>query len=197
MIKSFSKIKCKLIKKGHNPVCILTVKNTKIVHGITLMSGKYVLKNISKENITTKEINTLKSLSDLKLIPKIYFIDNDRMIMDYFDGITLQDYLKKYKLSKELYQKIKYLILKWHKLGYAHGDLAIFFDKKNKLVGGENLLIGKDKEIKLIDPIIGKIHDGKLSQFKIRKKWDNEFLKELKIHINNSNSEALKLTKSI
>ena len=194
MIKSFNKIKCKLIKKGHNPVCILTVKTIKVVNGITLMSGKYILKNIVKEKISNKDINLLKSLSDSKLIPKIYFIDKNKIIMDYFDGITLQEYLKRYKLSEKLYQKIRKLVFKWHRLGYVHGDLALFFSNKtNKLVGAENLLIG-DNEITLIDPILGKIYDNKLSQFEIKRNWDIQFLKELKFYVNRSVKEVFKLT---
>jgi tRNA A-37 threonylcarbamoyl transferase component Bud32 len=195
MIKSFNKIKCKLIKKGHNPVCILTVKTIKVVDDITLMSGKYILKNITKEKISNKDINLLKSLSDSKLIPKIYFIDKNKIIMDYFDGITLQEYLKRYKLSEKLNQKIRKLVFKWHRLGYAHGDLALLFSSKtNKLVGAENLLIS-DKEIILIDPLLGKVYDDKLSQFEIRKKWDIQFLKELKFYINRSIKEVFELTK--
>lgn len=195
MIKSFNKIKCKLIKKGHNPVCILTVKTIKIVNGIALYSGKYILKNITKEEISNKDITLLKSLSDSKLIPKIYFIDKNKIIMDYFDGLTLQDYLKKYKLSEKLYQKIRKLVFKWHRLGYAHGDLALLFSSKNnKLIGGaENLLVG-DKEIILIDPLLGKIYDNKLSQFDIRRNWDIQFLKELKFYVNRSIKEVFELT---
>ncbi len=194
MIKSFNKIKCKLIKKGHNPVCILTVKTIKIVNGIALYSGKYILKNITKEEISNKDITLLKSLSDSKLIPKIYFIDKNKIIMDYFDGLTLQDYLKKYKLSEKLYQKIRKLVFKWHRLGYAHGDLALLFSSKNnKLIGAENLLVG-DKEIILIDPLLGKIYDNKLSQFDIRRNWDIQFLKELKFYVNRSIKEVFELT---
>ena len=196
MIKSFNKIKCKLINKGHNPVCILTVKNIKVINDVTLYSGKYILKDIRKEKISNKDINVLKSLSNLKLIPKIYFINQNKIIMDYFEGITLTQYLKNHNLSKQLFLEIQKLIRKWHRLGYAHGDLALLFNKDNKLVGGDNLLIS-DKEITLIDPILGKIYDDKLSQFEIRKKWDTQFLKELKFYINRSVKEVFKLTKPI
>ena len=63
MIKSFNKIKCKKVKTGHNPVCILTVKNFKVIDNITLLPGKYILKNISKEKISNKNIQFLKKLS--------------------------------------------------------------------------------------------------------------------------------------
>lgn len=195
MIKLFDKIKCKNVKTGHNPVCILTVKNIKIINDVTLYSGKYILKDIRKEKISNKDINILKSLSDLKLVPKIYFIDKTKIIMEYFDGITLTQYLKNHKLSKELFLKIQKLIRKWHRLGYAHGDLALLFNKDNKLVGGDNLLIGKNNNLMLIDPILGKILTYKISQFEEKKKWDLEFLKELKFYINNSISNVFKLTK--
>lgn len=37
--KPFGKIKCKTIKEGHNPVCIITVKNKRNLLGIELSSG--------------------------------------------------------------------------------------------------------------------------------------------------------------
>lgn len=198
MIKPFDKIKCKTIKEGHNPVCIITVKNKRNLLGIELSSGKYILKNIKKEEISNKDIELLKSLSNLKLIPKIHLIDEKYIIMDYFEGITLSKYLYKYTLSKNLYLTIKKLIYKWHKLGFAHGDLALLFaNKTNKLVGADNLLIGENNSVILIDPVIGKIINSdniKLSQFNLKKKYDLEFLKELEFYINNPLSNVLKLT---
>lgn len=197
--KPFGKIKCKIIKEGHNPVCILTVKNKKTILGIELFAGKYILKNITKEEISDKDIELLKSLSYLKLIPKIYMIDKKYIIMDYFNGMTLSKYLHNYTLSKNLYLTIKKLIRKWHKLGYAHGDLALLFaNKNNKLVGADNLLIGRNNSIILIDPTIGKLTDAdnnKLSQFDLKKKYDLEFLKELEFYVDNSLSDVLKLSK--
>lgn len=187
MIKSFNKIKCKKVKTGHNPVCILTVRKFKIINNVTLLPGKYILKNISKEKISNKDIQFLKKLSQLELILHILFIDKNKIIMQYFDGITLSSYLKKNKLTQSLFSKIKDLIYKWHRKNYAHGDSALLFSG-NKLVGGDNLLIGKDNVI-LIDPTIGNIHDKnnlKLSQFELKKKYDIEFLKELKFYIDRS-----------
>lgn len=197
--KPFGKIKCKTIKEGHNPVCIITVKNKRNILGIELSSGKYILKNMKKEEISNKDIKLLKSLSNLKLIPKIYLIDEKYIVMDYFNGMTLSKYLYNYTLSKNLYLTIKKLIHKWHKLGYAHGDLALLFaNKNNKLVGADNLLIGRNNSIILIDPTIGKITDSdndKLSQFDLKKKYDLEFLKELEFYVDNPLSDVLKLSK--
>lgn len=178
--KPFGKIKCKSIKEGHNPVCILTVKNKKTILGIELAIGKYILKNITKEEISNKDINLLKSLSDLKLIPKIYLITNKYIIMDYFEGVTLNVYLRTNLLSDQLIIKIKKLIEKWHDLGFAHGDLALTLSK-NKIIGGGNLLINKDNKIILIDSTIGKIYDKskRMSQLDLKKKYDFLFLKEL------------------
>ena len=69
----------------------------------------------------------------------------------------------------------------------------LFSSKNNKLIGAENLLVG-DKEIILIDPLLGKIYDNKLSQFDIRRNWDIQFLKELKFYVNRSIKEVFELT---
>lgn len=181
MIKPFGKTKCKIIKEGHNPVCIVNVKNKKTILGVELYSGKYVLKNIKKEEISNKDINLLKSLSELMLIPRIYLINKEYIIMDYFEGSTLNVYLRSNLLSDQLITKIKNLIKKWHSLGFAHGDLALSL-KENKIIGGGNLLISKNGNIKLIDPTIGKIYDKskRTSQLNLKKKYDFLFLKELK-----------------
>lgn len=179
--KLFGKIKCKTVKEGYNPVCIITVKNKRNILGIELSSGKYILKNIKKEEISNKDIELLKSLSNLKLIPKIYLIDKEYIIMDYFEGATLNVYLRTNLLSDWLITKIKKLIEKWHELGFAHGDLALLL-KENKIIGGGNLLINKNNEIILIDPTIGKIYDKfkRMPQLNLKKKYDFLFLKELK-----------------
>jgi tRNA A-37 threonylcarbamoyl transferase component Bud32 len=181
MIKPFGKTKCKIIKEGHNPVCIITVKDKRNILGIDLYSGKYILKNITKEEISKKDIELLKSLSNLKLIPRIYLIDGKYIIMDYFEGVTLNVYLRTKVLSDRLITKIENLIKKWHDLGFAHGDMALLL-KENKIIGGGNLLIDKNNKIILIDPTIGKIYDKskRTSQLNLKKKYDFLFLKELK-----------------
>lgn len=174
-------VKTKKFENGHNELKLFKITNKQNIYGINLLPGKYILKDIRKEEISDKDINMLKSLSDLKLIPKIYFINNIKIIMDYFDGITLQDYLKKHKLSEKLYQKIRKLVFKWHRLGYAHGDINLF-EKNKKYLGMSNILISKKESIILIDPSLGKIYNTnkKLSQFNLKKKWDLEFLEKLK-----------------
>lgn len=84
-------------------------------------------------------INYLKILSSKKLIPKIYKIDNDSILMDFFDGETLK--LTNSNLDK-IFHKISENCLSWHKENFFHGDLH-----------EENILISKFNEsVMFIDP---------------------------------------------
>lgn len=87
-------------------------------------------------------------LSDNNLIPHIYYIDNEYVLMDYIDGYTLYELWLKYNknfpldLKKYLRDKIKIEISKWYKNNVIRGDLH-----------ESNILISPDlKHIYLIDP---------------------------------------------
>jgi predicted Ser/Thr protein kinase len=121
-------------------------RNT-LFDSIILKPGYYILK-LFKYPI--KNLNRLKLLSDNGLIPKVYFIDSQYVIMKYIKAVNLYQFVKENK-NKDLYDpdyimdRLRFLISRWHKLGFAHGDLIL-----------GNILITKDYKIYLIDPKLDK-----------------------------------------
>ena len=72
---------------------------------------------------TKKEAKILEKLSSLGFTPKLINVDENKIEMEFIDGITLRDYLNKsnYKgLMQELGKKIATL----HNQGIIHGDLT-------------------------------------------------------------------------
>lgn len=110
-----------------------------------LKPGKYIIK-IFKYPV--KNITKLKLLSDSGLIPKIYVITSNFIIMRYIEAVNLYEFIKENK-DKKLYdpeyimKRLRFLINQWHKLGFAHGDLIL-----------TNILITDEYKIYLIDPKI-------------------------------------------
>jgi tRNA A-37 threonylcarbamoyl transferase component Bud32 len=121
-------------------------KSVKIEHKI-LKPGIYVLKILKlNQKFYFEDIKYLKKLSRLNLIPKIYIICKNYMIMEWIDAKTLAELLDSDihpgKLSI-VFRKINRLVDYWHDENIAHGDLH----KKN-------ILINEDLNPYFIDPII-------------------------------------------
>lgn len=115
---------------------------------IKLKPGTYVLKLITMTEISSlnsKEIKYLQKLSKLGLIPKIYVITEDFIIMEYIKGETLLESV--YSLLPSdleiVLLTLEEIIQKWHKLGFAHGDLNL-----------KNIMIDQNLNVHLIDPMI-------------------------------------------
>ena len=83
---------------------------------------------------TKKEAKILEKLSSLGFTPKLINVDENKIEMEFIDGITLRDYLNKSnhkKLMQELGKKTATL----HNKGIIHGDLTTsnFIVKKGKI----------------------------------------------------------------
>lgn len=121
-------------------------KDTKIKH-VNLKKGKYILK-INWD--LSSNIEQLIELSDLKLIPKIYYADEKISIMSYFEGVTfdkiLEDY-EKYPLEK-IMKNIIHEFHKWKKAKASHGDIH-----------EGNILVNKKGNVIFIDPDYNNFYD--------------------------------------
>lgn len=119
-----------------------------IIRKIKLNSGTYVLKLIKLNETSAldlKEIKYLQKLSKLGLIPKIYVITDDFVIMKYIEGDTLLDLIHILP-SDELEIALLNLgdvVQKWHDSGFIHGDLHL-----------KNIMLDQDLNVHLIDPMI-------------------------------------------
>lgn len=118
-------------------------KNTHIFETL-IKKGQYVIK-IYKILLKSRDIRYLKKLSNYGLIPKIYYIDSNIIIMKYINGKTY-DVLRKHLSLKEheyILDQINNLIKVWENLGFAHDDIS-----------DGNILITENLKVYFIDPYI-------------------------------------------
>ena len=117
------------------------------IKSTVLRPGEYILKVEKYEKLSNKEKGYLRSLSDKRLIPRIYYNDNEIMIQSYFSGMTLKDFIILYNkddfLIFSVLDEIAKKLAKWHSLLITHGDLNY-----------NNILVNvKEIDIQLIDPV--------------------------------------------
>lgn len=130
-------------------------KDDIIVDNYLLHPRKYILKYYFNKFLysSSKQIRYLKKLSDKKLIPKIYIITSDFIVMKFIEGTNLEKLLDKgrYKSlssKKELINNIKNELSKWHNNNFIHNDLS-----------PSNILISNNGKVWLIDPDISWINE--------------------------------------
>ncbi len=130
-------------------------KDDIIVDNYLLQPGKYILKYYFNKFLysSSKQIRYLTKLSDKKLIPKIYIITADFIVMKFIEGTNLEKLLDKgrYKSlssKKELIDNIKNELSKWHNNNFIHNDLS-----------PSNILISNNGKVWLIDPDISWINE--------------------------------------
>lgn len=146
-LKPYEKIKTEHISEGGaGETYVFKTKMSKILeNGIILKPNTYLIKRYFVRP-TFKEIEGLVKLSKYGLIPKIYYIDKNYCIMQYIQGHTLANLINKNMLNlsklKLIFDKIRNILSKWHKLGFYHGDLKF-----------SNIIITDNNNVHLIDPL--------------------------------------------
>lgn len=138
-----NKIKKFLLNFGNaNQIQYLTSGCEGEIYIFFLNKKKYVIKHY-KSPLLKNEIDYLKKLSDYKLIPEIFYIDNNYIISDYIEGKSLWEIYnsqsRKYLL--DIINKVIKILDKWHKLGFNHGD-----------INSRNIMVSENEKIYLIDP---------------------------------------------
>lgn len=137
---------------GYGETYIFQIRNKKVLNnGIVLNPGEYLIKrffnNSANEVINKKEIEYLIKLSNYGLIPKIYYIDRNFVIMKFIEALPLSEYIDNDLFTEsekdKIVERLYVLISKWHELGFAHGDLSL-----------TNILITKTNKVYLIDPVM-------------------------------------------
>lgn len=119
------------------------LKNKFKIKNVVIPPGQYILKSDKKDR-TYKELDRLKNLSDLDLIPKIYYIDKYITVMKYIQGEELSKFYKKsvgYRSKMKILRNILKKFKKWHENEVYHGDLY-----------GRNILVDKNLDVHFIDP---------------------------------------------
>lgn len=138
-----------------------------------LNKGDYIIKIFYKNygNINEKTKKYFNLLSDKKLIPKIYVITDEYIIMDFIKGFILKDILEYAEKDwNTVINKIKYEAKKWWSKGFYHNDLnvgniifkpdgnVIFIDpNRHPLIGDKGL----QKDIKQIGELEFRLEHGR------------------------------------
>lgn len=140
-----------LAEGGYGETYIFQINNRKVLDdGTILKSGEYLIKRFFNSEddgppISKKEIAYLLKLSNYGLVPKIYYISNKYVIMKFVEALPLSVYFDNDMLSEsdadKIAERLYFLISKWHKLGFAHGDISY-----------TNILVTSKKQVYLIDP---------------------------------------------
>lgn len=91
-------------------------------------------------------------MSDKKLIPKIFIINDKFIVMKFISGNSLEELLDKNRYKslvskRDLIEKLRSELQKWHNHNFIHNDISL-----------SNIIIGEDK-IWFIDPDVSWIDD--------------------------------------
>lgn len=137
-----------LAEGDYSEVYKFEITENKEIDDVILKKGTYVIKFFKQDEdnyLNFKDILYLKKLSNLKIIPKIYVITENYIIMDFINGKTLEYVLTNTEhpgKKSNLLLKLERLISKLHDKKIAHGDLHL-----------RNVLIDLDENLYLIDPV--------------------------------------------
>lgn len=137
-----------LAEGDYSEVYEFKINESKRIDNTILKKGLYVIKFLKQDEdnyLNIKDITYLKKLSNLKIIPKIYVITENYIIMDFIDGKTLEYILTNTEhpgKKSNLLLKLERLISKLHDKKIAHGDLHL-----------RNVLVDSDENLYLIDPV--------------------------------------------
>lgn len=124
----------------------LKLDNAYTFNGNKLKKGIYILKKYKRKPLF--DLNELLILSKIKLIPKVYVVDDRIVIMDFVKGITFQEFLDKKHSSdirKKVFKNVKNLLERWHNYNKRHCDLNFY-----------NILVAKNWDVFFIDPMLNR-----------------------------------------
>ena len=145
------------------------------------------VKVFGSEQTKALELNALQVGQPSPVIPRLYEDGENYIIMEYVEGISLPQYLKKEKqLPESIVEKILAMLVELKKVGFDRCDTEV-----------RHILFNEDMEIRVIDlkRAFGSVRSNPTKLLKGLKKkgYLNEFLK----HVNNLNPDLYKEWKKI
>lgn len=94
---------------------------------VYLLPEHKVIKVFKYKDCCMDQLNTLLYASaECNYFPKVYNYDNYSIVMEYIDGIQLDDYLKENKLSRNISYELVKLIMEFKRLGFTKQDIHLF-----------------------------------------------------------------------
>ncbi|MBE1553895.1 kinase [Sporosarcina limicola] len=151
------------------------------------LTSERCIKIFEKEQTKELELKALQVGQSSLVIPRLYEDGQNYIIMEYVNGISLPQYLKKEKqLPEPIVEKILAMLMELKKVGFERHDTEV-----------RHILFNEDMDIKVIDlkRAFGTVRSNPTKLLKgIKKKgYLEEFLK----HVNKLDSALYKEWKSI
>ncbi|MDR7080250.1 RIO-like serine/threonine protein kinase [Neobacillus niacini] len=124
----------------HNPTPFPLVGRGK--HGAVFkISSDQCVKIYVKQKNILKESEALKATQDSPIVPKLYEVGENYVVMEYIEGPTLEQYLEaKGIITEGITSKILSLIQEMKRLNFARLDPRL-----------RNILVTNQEELKIID----------------------------------------------
>lgn len=147
---------------GFGTVYLIHIINKILIQNVFLKSGYYALKINDKFPLYELCYSKLKKISNSGIIPQIYVLNPYFTIMDFIEGITFEEFEKKYFKYKEIDYSTYQFISEKHKKLINIFKILFKEDLKDpefakialkEILCSGNILVSKDfKKVYLIDP---------------------------------------------
>jgi predicted Ser/Thr protein kinase len=107
------------------------------------LSDKVCVKIYAKEDVSRSEANAYMLAQDSAIMPKIYEIGRNYIIMEYFSFGSLEDYLRsRGRISEKMTSNLLSLLEEMKRLGFPRLDCPL-----------RHIFMAKNGDLKVIDPV--------------------------------------------
>jgi putative serine/threonine protein kinase len=104
------------------------------------ISSDKCVKIFAEPNLAQREFEALQRGSKSSLLPRLYESGENYVVMEYIEGITLDQVIKKGELSDDLVKKIIYMLKEMKSLQFTKIDIAV-----------KHAIISNNGDLKVID----------------------------------------------
>ncbi|MCM3674226.1 AarF/UbiB family protein [Peribacillus simplex] len=113
-------------------------------HGAVFkISSDQCVKIYTKPKNVLRESEALKTAQDSPIVPKIYEVGDNYIIMEYIEGPTLKEYLEaKGHITQDITQKILSLIQEMKRLNFVRVDPKL-----------KQVIVTREEELRVIDHV--------------------------------------------
>ncbi|MEW5553460.1 AarF/UbiB family protein [Peribacillus frigoritolerans] len=113
-------------------------------HGAVFkISSNQCVKIYTKPKNVLRESEALKTAQDSPIVPKLYEVGDNYIIMEYIEGPTLKEYLEaKGNITQDITQKILSLIQEMKRLNFVRVDPKL-----------KQVIVTREEELRVIDHV--------------------------------------------
>jgi len=147
----------KRINAAHGPSIELIVDNPtnlklidKGAHGAVFkLSNDKCVKIYAEERNAELEANTYRRVQGSEIVPKLYDVGSNYIVMEFIEGISLSKYISdKKEISFNISQKLVFLLKEMRRLGFTRLDSSL-----------RHIIITSDGRLKIIDLVYAYVRN--------------------------------------